>query len=219
MRVHSWLSERCCIQASNLGGSGVFTRCNLEPHELVAVWGGQILSEDEIAKMQEAFPALEAKSIRVAPGFRLASSSLFARDDAEMFNHSCDPNLGMVGSLMIVTRKAVPEGAELTVDYETIDDVPNSFECRCKSPDCRESISGEAWKDAAFRQQHCGYLSSYIEWLIRTSNCNDKTYVSETRLGKGLFTAVALRPGEVAFRFAGPIISLADAIAMGEPRR
>jgi SET domain-containing protein len=41
-------------------------------------------------------------------------------------------------------------------------------------------------------------------------------YVANSNIGRGLFAARDLSPGEVALRFTGPVISLAEALAKGE---
>jgi SET domain-containing protein len=41
-------------------------------------------------------------------------------------------------------------------------------------------------------------------------------YVGSSDIGRGLFAARDLSPGEAALRFTGPVISLAEALVMGE---
>ncbi len=57
-------------------------------------------------------------------------------------NHSCDPNLWWSGSTILVARRDIQAGEEITYDYSTAD-VDNAFEmeCTCGSSRCRVTIS------------------------------------------------------------------------------
>ena len=49
----------------------------------------------------------------------LASTPPF--DSADFVNHSCDPNCGIVGSVLLVTMRDVEAGEELCFDYAMTD--------------------------------------------------------------------------------------------------
>ncbi|MBI5134654.1 SET domain-containing protein-lysine N-methyltransferase [Candidatus Uhrbacteria bacterium] len=56
-------------------------------------------------------------------------------------NHSCNPNVGRVGSYMFKSLRDISAGEELTADYSTLEANPRwSLECKCKSPQCRKKI-------------------------------------------------------------------------------
>ena len=53
-------------------------------------------------------------------------------DDADFVNHSCDPNCGIVGSVLLVTMREVAAGEELCFDYAMTDsDDYDEFVCSC----------------------------------------------------------------------------------------
>lgn len=162
MRLHSWLSPKCHIQPSPLQGHGVFARQSIAERELVCVWGGVVYTAAEIEALSETFGHFQTHPIEVAEGFYLASTSLTAIDDAERFNHSCEPNVGVQGQLIVQARRAIAAGEELTFDYETTDISMTPFECRCGAASCRQLIDGNAWKSPAFQQANAGWLSPYI---------------------------------------------------------
>ena len=140
----------------------MFAAAPIAAGELVCVWGGCIYTADEVEALGQTFPYFRTHPIEVAEGFYLASTSTTAIDDAERFNHSCNPNVGVKGQLMVVARRAISAGEELTFDYETTDLSLTPFECRCGAPDCRRQINGHAWQRPEFRQRHVGWLSTYI---------------------------------------------------------
>jgi uncharacterized protein len=62
---------------------------------------------------------------------------------AEYCNHSCDPNIVTEirnGHILYISKRPIPEGEELTVDYhfaKEVEEVP----CRCGSEKCRGTIN------------------------------------------------------------------------------
>lgn len=167
MRIHSLLSPKCSVGRSPISGSGVFAAGLFEPGELVAVWGGKVYTADECARLGEVFSHCRTHPVSLCEGYYLGSENLFEFDDAELFNHSCNPNVGVRGHVLVVARRSIAPGEELTFDYETIEDAPVEFECRCGSPQCRRRLHGQMWRDAEFRRRNAGFLSWYLEDLIR----------------------------------------------------
>jgi len=165
-RLHSWLSPKCRVAPSPLEGLGVFAAQPFAPGELVAVWGGVIYTAAEIASLGESFPHFHTHPFEVAEGYFMGSTSLTAIDDAERFNHSCDPTVGVKGQVVVMTRRAVAAGEELTFDYNTTDVAPHPFPCRCGAKTCRGVIDGRAWESAAFRERNRGWLAWHLEVKI-----------------------------------------------------
>ena len=57
--------------------------------------------------------------------------------DWRPFNHSCDPNAWLSG-LDHVSRRAIPRGQAITLDYATFcDEHMETFACKCGSALCR----------------------------------------------------------------------------------
>ena len=61
------------------------------------------------------------------------------------FNHSCDPNLGVTAGNVLVARRPIESGDELTYDYSTtVLASPFTWtwamRCACGSPHCRGTI-------------------------------------------------------------------------------
>lgn len=163
MRLHSWLSPKCRVQESPRAGLGVFAAETIRSGELVAVWGGVIYTAAEVASLAEAFPHFRTHPFEVAEGFFMGSTSNTAIDDAERFNHSCDPNVGVKGQVVVLARRDVAAGEELAFDYETTDVAPAPFPCRCGAVDCRGTIDGSAGDTAGFCRRNEGWLS----WCVQ----------------------------------------------------
>ena len=61
-------------------------------------------------------------------------------------NHSCEPNCGFLGNVILVTIRDIAAGEELTFDYAMSDGCDyDEFECRCGQPSCRGKVTGNDW--------------------------------------------------------------------------
>lgn len=166
MRLHSLLSPKCRVARSEISGSGVFAAEPLAAGELVAIWGGKVYTMAEVERLSEVIPHFATHTISVYPGYYFGSENLFELDDAELFNHSCDANVGVRGQVVVVARRSISAGEELTFDYDTTEIVADPFECFCGSPLCRHIINGSGWRDPAFVERNREYLSWYILELL-----------------------------------------------------
>ncbi|MEZ6094838.1 MAG: SET domain-containing protein-lysine N-methyltransferase [Pirellulaceae bacterium] len=156
------------MRPSPVGGvGGVLCGDGFMAGELVAIWGGVVYSAKEIGEIGEAFPHFRTHPYEVAPGFFMASTSLTAIDDAERFNHCCAPNVGIKGQVVVLARRDIDAGEELTFDYETTDVAPDPFDCSCGAPECRTRIDGDAWKSPEFQQANSGWFNWFIEEMVR----------------------------------------------------
>lgn len=162
-RLHSWLHPACEVRAAT-SGRGVFAGRAFTKGEVVAVWGGVVRTEAEL--MAAADSRVASHSICVAEGFYLAWDQP-AIDSAEMFNHSCDPNLGVQGQIVVVARRDLASNEELTFDYDTTETMPQPWQCSCGSLLCRGTIDGRGWKDPAFVRRNIGFLAPHVEQLAR----------------------------------------------------
>jgi hypothetical protein len=74
-------------------------------------------------------------------------------------NHSCEGNVGFNEEGDFVARRPIERGEELTYDYALAESNPRfRMECRCGSVNCRRIVTGNDWKDAAFRARNLSYM-------------------------------------------------------------
>lgn len=57
-----------------------------------------------------------------------------------LINHSCNPNLELIGERVLVTTRHVHEGEELYLDYSTFIYDDWTMNCACNSAKCRGTI-------------------------------------------------------------------------------
>jgi uncharacterized protein len=173
MRIHSLVSTKCRVERSEISGCGVFAAEPFAAGEIVAVWGGKVYTAEEVARLAEVFPHFNTHTVSVCQGYYLGSENLFELDDAEFFNHSCEANVGIRGQIILVARRAISAGEELTFDYDTTEVSAEPFACRCGSPLCRRAIDGSGWRDPAWVERNREYLSWYILDLLRQKRPGD----------------------------------------------
>ena len=123
-------------------GQGVFAVEPVAAGEVVAVWGGRIVPEEEAT----ALPAsLRRYVVQVEDGQYLAP--LERIDPAELINHCCVPTCGLRGQITLVALRAIQPGEEITFDYATTDSSPFlEFDCACAKNPCRARVRADDWQ-------------------------------------------------------------------------
>lgn len=99
------------------------------------IWGGQVVANlDDLPETTER----DRFSIQVGVNLHVDTTDSPTR----YLNHSCDPNLEIVGREVRARRNIVAHD-ELTFNYLTTEwDMAEPFECSCGAPDCRKTIRG-----------------------------------------------------------------------------
>jgi hypothetical protein len=87
-------------------------------------------------------------------------------------NHSCDPNVGFAGNVVLVAMHDVAAGTELTTDYALFDMSNEVMSCNCGTPLCRNTVTGRDWQRPALQARYAGYFSTYIERRITAAREN-----------------------------------------------
>jgi uncharacterized protein len=72
-------------------------------------------------------------------------------------NHSCEPNVGMGGNVLLVAMREIAVGEELTIDYSLfLADPGFAMQCRCGTAVCRGTVRGTDWMRADVRERYRG---------------------------------------------------------------
>ena len=82
-------------------------------------------------------------------------------------NHSCNPNLGLLGNIIFVAMHKIEAGQELLLDYAMFDNNKDQFACNCKSKNCRKIITGKDWMKKDLQKKYKNYFSSYLQEKIK----------------------------------------------------
>jgi len=158
----SWLSPLAVCRSAGAKGRGIFAAVEIPAGTTVAGFGGRVVDRAELDRLGEE---LRTHALQIDDDLFIASELPF--DDADYVNHSCAPNCGIVGSILLVTMRAVAAGEELCFDYAMTDtDDYDEFACSCGAPACRGTVTGADWKDPELRDRYRGWSSAYVERRI-----------------------------------------------------
>jgi uncharacterized protein len=117
----SWISpkaEKGII--SGIAGRGLFATERIGADEIVAVKGGHIVTTWQLRKLPDPLPNSE---IQIADDLHLVAVSPEEYEPVMLFiNHSCEPNVGFAGNIVLVAIRDIAAGEELTIDYAFFDD-------------------------------------------------------------------------------------------------
>jgi uncharacterized protein len=143
--VSSWISPKACEGiSSGIAGRGLFATEGIGAGEIVAVKGGHIVTTKQLRDLPEPLPNSE---IQIADGLHLVALSPEEYEPVMLFiNHSCDPNVGFAGNIVLVAMRDVSAGEELTTDYALFDDYDGDMACHCNTAQCRRVIGGRDWR-------------------------------------------------------------------------
>jgi uncharacterized protein len=163
--VSSWISPNARKGvSSSIAGRGLFAVEPIRAGEIVAVKGGHIVTTRQLDELPDPLPNSE---IQIADGLHLVALSRQEYEPVMLFiNHSCDPNVGFAGNVVLLAMRDVAAGEELTTDYALFDDDDTQMICQCNSPRCRKVIDGRDWRRPDLQQRYRGYFSWYLQRKI-----------------------------------------------------
>jgi hypothetical protein len=152
------------VRESSLGGRGVFTCEKITVGELLAVFGGCVMpASDEIGDW--SIQVDENLVIGHPPGTDAAD------DPSNYFNHSCNPNAGIKGQIMLAAMRTIDGGEEITFDYAmvlspSVGCLPYRIDCNCGSSDCRGLVTDDDWRLPDLQRRYKGWFSWYLQMKI-----------------------------------------------------
>lgn len=168
---HSWLSPDVEVRPAGAKGVGLFATRAFRTGEIVSGFGGHVMSLEDFEQLPEH---QQTHSLQI-------SDSLFMvcpdeGEPADFFNHSCAPNLGIIGNILLGVMAPVAAGDELTFDYAMCDaDSYDEFECQCLTEQCRGKVTGNDWMIPEVQQRYRGHFSTYLERRIGAIQGADHT--------------------------------------------
>ncbi len=159
--------------ASGIEGRGLAAVAPITAGEVVAIKGGHIVTTAALRALPER---LQNSEIQIADGFHLAALAEPEYEPVMLFiNHSCEPNVGFAGNVVLVAMRDISAGEELTTDYAFFDDHDDTMECQCGTPSCRGTVSGQDWQRPDLQRKYGSYFSSYLQRRLSRRPTTDPT--------------------------------------------
>lgn len=156
----TWCSPKTEVRKSQKEGDGFFAIKDLKKDEVVAIKSGYIVQTEEAARLDREVGDF---SLQISDDFYICPSS---KEDIDKFvifiNHSCNPNIGMDGEITYVAMRDIKAGEELCLDYAMAITGAYKLECKCGSEFCRQTITGDDWKNKKLQKKYAHYFSWFI---------------------------------------------------------
>ncbi|MBI5839367.1 MAG: SET domain-containing protein [Chloroflexi bacterium] len=158
-KYFSYLNPKCKSGAyDEKGGCGVFAAERIRKGELVCLWGGRVVAEDELDPSMSNF---NQRVLQIDEALYLQTPEPL--EPADCFNHSCEPNVGFSGQIGLRAMRDIEAGEELNFDYAMCDGTPyDEFNCNCGAKSCRGHVGGDDWKNPELWKKYDGYFSPYL---------------------------------------------------------
>jgi hypothetical protein len=139
------------------GGHGVFARRPIARGELLAVFGGTVVSAEQL---RSASPTFRRLTLQIDEDLFVVST---VEGPADWFNHACEPNAGLRGQLSLVALRPIPAGEEICYDYAMSDgSAYDEFPCDCGAGRCRGRVSGDDWQLPELWTRYGEHFSPYL---------------------------------------------------------
>jgi hypothetical protein len=154
----SWLTPRAEVRDAGRKGKGIFAIAPISRGETVAGFGGQVFDGEAFDRLDQD---RRTHSIQIDAGLYLVNPADL--EPADYANHSCEPNAGLAGNVLVVAMTDIEAGAEICFDYAMCDaDDYDEFVCECGTPSCRRLVTGADWKRPELQARYAGYFSAYL---------------------------------------------------------
>ena len=120
---HKWVNPKIEVRPSPVHGKGSFCKMLIKKGEVVSVNGGLVVPIAEVKKLRQTMGSL--RGLQISDDFLLTVVS----PEEAMFNHSCEPNLGLSGPITIIAIRDNQPGEEVFFSYFFSDINFDAYKC------------------------------------------------------------------------------------------
>ena len=143
------------------GDKGVFAKAPIARHEFLVAFGGMFVTQDSLDELSHH---TAVHGIQIEDHLFLVPEEL---GEADYMNHSCEPNAGLSGQIIVVALRDIAADEEVCYDYAMSDGSDyDEFTCLCLAATCRGTITGADWRIPQLWDTYAGYFSPYIQRRI-----------------------------------------------------
>ncbi len=159
-----WLTHKADVGSVDKAGQrAVFCSSPIGTGELVAAWGGHVVDGRTLTYEGEQARRL---ALQIEEDLYIVST---AEGPSDWINHSCDPNTGLSGQLVLIALRPIAPGEEICFDYAMTDGSRyDEFPCQCGSPTCRGTVTGDDWRIPELWERYGEHFAPYLARRIRT---------------------------------------------------
>jgi uncharacterized protein len=161
--VVSWISPKTQKGLpSKIDKLGFFAQEQISKGEVLAIKGGHIINRQTL---MDNLRSAHDSQLQITDDLYVAPlNAEEVRTSMIYCNHSCEPNSGWQGQIIIVAMQDIAAGEEITFDYAmNFDDDIMKFECNCGTTSCRHHITGRDWRIPELQAKYKGYFVWFLE--------------------------------------------------------
>ena len=168
----TWINPKLVHGESKIHYDGVLVAAPIAAGEKLMEFGGQLISKHES----------EEGPYRVRSIWAVGEDAYLALPETdtapsldENLNHSCDPNAWLVDDVLLIARRDIAAGEEITLDQATWNFDESEYtvdaeDCTCGSPICRVRLTENDWQNAELQARYRGHFHSLVAALIERAS-------------------------------------------------
>ncbi len=161
----SWVTPQASRRRSRIHGLGLVAEEPIDRGDVVAVKWGELVDRATLADYMDV---ANDNYLPITDSLCVAPVSQHGRGESMIYiNHSCQPNVGLMGNVVLVARRLITRGEELTIDYATFLDGAFRMDCKCGAARCRRVVRGTDWRNPSFRRRTGPYLAPYLRARVQ----------------------------------------------------
>ncbi|MCX6750842.1 MAG: SET domain-containing protein-lysine N-methyltransferase, partial [Candidatus Pacearchaeota archaeon] len=156
---HRWITPKAESFNSQIHGIGIRAKEDISKGEIIGIIGGIVVPVSEI---KEYWKEMGHLGVQVDNNFYIVPPTREGLGEIGAINHSCNPNMGFAGDVRLIAIKNIKKNEEITADYGMCYSSLESFECNCKSLNCRKKITQDDWKILELQKKYGKYFAPYL---------------------------------------------------------
>jgi uncharacterized protein len=164
LRLSRFYWTQPSLEVSDAGpcGKGVFATTHLDRGTVLVVLGGEIIAAtDEHGD----------HGVQITESLVLAAPSSADIGVPDLLNHSCDPNSGFLGQIMLVALRPITQHEQVTFDYAMclypVEGLARyELHCSCGSPLCRGLVTEDDWQNPTLQDKYRGHFQPFLQRII-----------------------------------------------------
>jgi uncharacterized protein len=160
--IRPYRSPKIEVRESRITGRGIFAIDTILKDEIVAIKNGHILTKKEFYALSYK---CQAYCMQFEDNFYFGpKNEEEIEGNAVIINHSCTPNAGFMGQVVVAMRTIEADEEVLMDNAMHFTDMGklSGLECRCGSEYCRGIITNNDWKSEKLQKRYGQYFSYYI---------------------------------------------------------
>ncbi len=170
--MYSWMNPLLEVRENGTFGLGIFATAPIEKGACLTIFGGYIMS----LKEEERLPGdIVDYAHQITDAHVIGIKRIEDIQPVDHYNHSCEPNAGFKGQIVLEAMRAIAIDEQVTFDYAmTLAEAPGieaySLECQCGAESCRGTITDSDWRNPDLQAKYVGYFQQYIADKIEKRN-------------------------------------------------